>query len=117
MIKDNLYKKCKKCFKGHYVETSLMSDLYGYLHCNLCGNEIKRHEGLKTDEKVTTIYRGAIEFEGEKGIKTEDINVVLKSKKFTKHFHNPKGVFFHITEMTESYVEDVLKKKTVCKKG
>ena len=35
-------KKCKKCKKGTYKETSQMDDLKGVLHCDKCNDEIDR---------------------------------------------------------------------------
>ena len=36
-------KKCKKCKKGKYTETSIHDDIDGVLHCDKCGHEVKRH--------------------------------------------------------------------------
>lgn len=46
MVKDNLKKKCKKCGKGKYVETSIQDDWDGVLHCNKCGTSIQRYDML-----------------------------------------------------------------------
>lgn len=35
-------KKCQKCKKGKYRETSIHDDIDGVLHCNDCGHKIKR---------------------------------------------------------------------------
>jgi len=40
---DFMGKKCKKCGKGKYAETSMQDDWDGLLHCDSCGAEIKRH--------------------------------------------------------------------------
>ena len=42
---DMMGKKCKKCKKGKYKETSQMDDLKGVLHCDKCGDEIERYMG------------------------------------------------------------------------
>ena len=42
--KDMMDKKCKKCGKGKYKETSQMDDMDGVLHCDKCGHEVKRHQ-------------------------------------------------------------------------
>ena len=39
---DMTYKKCEKCKKGKYVETNLLDDRDGVLHCNKCRHEVKR---------------------------------------------------------------------------
>ena len=36
-------KKCKKCKKGKYKETSIHDDMDGVLHCSKCGDKIKRY--------------------------------------------------------------------------
>lgn len=36
-------KKCLKCKKGKYYETSIQDDWDGVLHCDKCGHEVKRH--------------------------------------------------------------------------
>lgn len=36
-------KKCLKCKKGKYEETSIHDDWDGVLHCNKCGHKTKRH--------------------------------------------------------------------------
>lgn len=40
---DQTGKKCRKCKKGTYQETSQQDDMDGTLHCNKCGAEITRH--------------------------------------------------------------------------
>jgi len=42
-MKDNIGKKCKKCKKGHYIETRQLDDLQGVLHCDKCDNMIERY--------------------------------------------------------------------------
>jgi hypothetical protein len=42
---DRKGKKCK-CKKGKYVETELLDDLSGTLHCNKCGDKIERYERI-----------------------------------------------------------------------
>ena len=39
---DRLNTKCGVC-SGKYIETSINDDREGVLHCNQCGNEVKRH--------------------------------------------------------------------------
>jgi len=43
LTKDMKGKKCKKCKKGYYEETSIHDDWDGTLHCDKCGDETKRH--------------------------------------------------------------------------
>lgn len=35
-------KKCRKCGKGKYKETTFFDDMDGVLHCDKCNHEIKR---------------------------------------------------------------------------
>lgn len=42
-MEDNMGKKCKKCGKGIYKETSQLDDLKGVLNCNKCDHEIDRY--------------------------------------------------------------------------
>lgn len=44
--RDNQGRKCDKCGKGQYIETSVWDDWQGVLHCSKCGAEIKRHQIL-----------------------------------------------------------------------
>jgi predicted nucleic-acid-binding Zn-ribbon protein len=43
MKSDMKGKKCEKCKKGKYEETSQLDDLKGVLHCIKCGHEIDRY--------------------------------------------------------------------------
>jgi hypothetical protein len=45
-------KKCGKCKKGTYQETSQMDDMDGVLHCDKCGSETKRHKS-QAKESIT----------------------------------------------------------------
>ena len=40
--KDQTDTTCKFCKKGKYVETSVMDDISGKLHCNRCSHEVYR---------------------------------------------------------------------------
>ena len=42
--KDMMGKKCGKCKKGTYGETSIQDDWHGNLHCSNCGHETRRHQ-------------------------------------------------------------------------
>lgn len=35
---------CTKCGKGKYVETSVMDDINGVLHCSKCNHQVFRLE-------------------------------------------------------------------------
>ena len=39
----NLGRKCRKCGKGVYAETSPTDDMMGALHCKKCGHEVKTY--------------------------------------------------------------------------
>ena len=41
-MKDMSGKKCQKCGKGKYKETSQMDDMDGVLHCDKCGHQVDR---------------------------------------------------------------------------
>jgi hypothetical protein len=45
-------KKCEKCGKGRYQETSQMDDMDGVLHCTNCGHKVKRHRTFNRDSNV-----------------------------------------------------------------
>jgi uncharacterized Zn finger protein (UPF0148 family) len=49
---DMMGKKCEKCGKGAYKETSIHDDRSGTLHCSKCGAGTKRHKevGKKNEE-------------------------------------------------------------------
>ena len=42
-------KKCDKCKKGKYMETSLYDDINGVLHCKNCDDKINRWEKEEED--------------------------------------------------------------------
>lgn len=44
-------KKCAKCKKGTYGETSQFDDMDGKLHCRKCGHEIARYTKEPADIK------------------------------------------------------------------
>jgi hypothetical protein len=41
---DMMGKKCEKCKKGKYKETSQLDDLEGVLHCSKCGDKVERYK-------------------------------------------------------------------------
>ena len=47
---DNLNQLCINCDIGYYVETSVMDDINGVLHCSECNNQIDRY--YKPDNEV-----------------------------------------------------------------
>lgn len=49
---DNKDKKCKKCGNGKYVETSMLDDWDGALHCDKCNDGICRWDFGMDKEKV-----------------------------------------------------------------
>ena len=53
-------KKCLKCRKGTYQETSIHDDWDGVQHCNKCGHEVKSHQDSITESnpKVESLYQG-----------------------------------------------------------
>jgi len=53
--KDMMRKKCKECGKGIYIETTLMDDLSGILHCNKCDAVTERYIKESLDEATETI--------------------------------------------------------------
>ena len=40
-------KKCEKCKKGNYIETSIHDDIDGVLHCNKCNHQVARYKVVK----------------------------------------------------------------------
>jgi DNA-directed RNA polymerase subunit RPC12/RpoP len=46
-LMDMMNKKCLKCGKGKYVETSIYDDWDGKLHCDKCNHEVIRHPDKK----------------------------------------------------------------------
>ena len=46
-MKDRTNTLCKKCKKGKYIETSVMDDMFGDLHCSNCKHRVDRHEKSK----------------------------------------------------------------------
>lgn len=46
-------KKCEKCGKGKYKETSVQDDMHGVLHCPKCGHEVKRWREESLSERTS----------------------------------------------------------------
>lgn len=49
-------KKCGKCKKGKYVETGLMDDLSGVLHCNKCNHSVERYVKKIEEEDMSAAF-------------------------------------------------------------
>jgi hypothetical protein len=47
----NKNKKCKKCNEGYYIETSILDDIGGVLHCSKCGHQIDTYSSRKKNFK------------------------------------------------------------------
>lgn len=46
---DNLGKRCTRCGLGCLVETSVMDDIQGVLHCSNCKLTVSRYRGTSKD--------------------------------------------------------------------
>lgn len=42
-MKDLLNTVCTVCYVGFYIETSIMDDINGVLHCSNCNHQVERH--------------------------------------------------------------------------
>lgn len=49
---DRYGKDCEMCHRGRYIETMFFDDMDGTLHCDTCGDMIKRHVEMTTEEKL-----------------------------------------------------------------
>lgn len=52
---DNYGKDCGMCHRGKYVETTFFDDMDGIIHCDACGDWIKRHTEMNNDEKLKIV--------------------------------------------------------------
>lgn len=41
--------RCLVCKKGFYEESSIMDDMHGVLHCNVCHHETRRWRDVSRD--------------------------------------------------------------------
>ena len=52
---DNYGKDCGYCGRGRYVRTGFFDDMDGVLHCDVCGQVIKRYYEMTEEEKLKIV--------------------------------------------------------------
>jgi hypothetical protein len=52
---DNYGKDCGFCHRGRYVETNFFDDMDGTLHCDACGEMVKRYYEMTDREKLEIV--------------------------------------------------------------
>ena len=46
---DNTGATCARCGKGHYKVLDLNDDIFGELHCSICGHYVKLNQDLAAE--------------------------------------------------------------------
>jgi hypothetical protein len=78
-------KKCTKCNKGKYHETSHMDDMDGVLHCTKCNHQVDRWKNTVKEDATGVTPQNSM---GAGGIET--FSPLLKPKPLRKIIPNKK---------------------------